>query len=217
MNQSDNIDQLFTALAKAQGEMSAASKDCKGYNYKYADLASVWGACRGPLSQNGLSVTQIQSKNDEGDILVTILGHSSGQWIKSIMPIRVKSGTKNDLQEMGSVLTYLRRYALSAIVGIAPAEDDDGSSSKNYQTEQAKQPEPPKQPQIKMASPKQVEELGVLLPKCSPQFKESIKNFLSQGGLRSLNELSEKMFKDIMLAAVPDMEAYQTSLKEQVA
>jgi|ERR1051326_8217379 predicted aconitase len=203
--QSESIDQLITALAKAQGEMSSASKDSKGYNYKYADLASVWEACRGPLSHNGLAITQIETQNETGDILVTILGHSSGQWIRSIMPIRVKqsSGKTNELQEMGSVLTYLRRYSLSAIVGVAPAEDDDGVTASSYvagnnsmNVNGAKS---------KLISNQQLELLTSTLNLCSPGFRKRLDDFMAKNNFLSFSHLDLNQFQKIMTEAKLDI------------
>ena len=193
--QSESIDQLITALAKAQGEMSSASKDSKGYNYKYADLASVWGACRDPLSHNGLAVTQIETQNENGEILVTILGHSSGQWIRSTMAIRVKpaGGKINELQERGSVLTYLRRYALSAIVGVAPAEDDDGSSGSGYKANHAKQ-EPVTVP-IPFVTQAQLSTVRGLMAQCGNEYTSKIMTWLAEKNIVSLDKMPVQYFE----------------------
>jgi hypothetical protein len=143
--QSENINELITSLSKAQGKMTAAAKDSANpfFKSKYADLSSVWNACREALSENGLAVIQTMNHMPEGDMmLVTTLGHSSGQWMRSYLPIKIKD-TKNEktneLQLLGSCLTYLRRYALAAIVGVAPDEDDDGNSGVGYQAPKASQ------------------------------------------------------------------------------
>lgn len=128
--QSDQVNELFTALSKAQAVMVHASKDKSNpfFKSKYADLASVWDVCRKPLSDNGLSVTQTTRRDEGGITLVTILGHSSGQWIRSEMPVLT---LKNDPQALGSALTYSRRYSLSSIVGVAADdEDDDGEKAQ---------------------------------------------------------------------------------------
>jgi len=121
---SDSIAKLADALSKAQGEMMHAHKDKENPYFKssYADLASCWDACRGPLSKNGLSVTQPIQGTPEGLLLLTILMHTSGEWVMSQLPIPMNE--KTTPQALGSAITYMRRYALSAIVGIAPAEDD---------------------------------------------------------------------------------------------
>jgi len=126
---SEQINELSTALAKAQGTIASAKKDRENPFFKssYADLASVWDACRKPLSDNGLSVVQTTDITDKGVFLVTMLAHASGQWISGILPIRP---VKDDPQGMGSAITYMRRYALAAIAGVAPEEhDDDGNEA----------------------------------------------------------------------------------------
>lgn len=137
MNKSENINELAAALAKAQGEMRGAVKDSNNpfFSSKYADLTSCWEACRIPLSKNGLSIIQLTIGDAENVSLETVLTHSSGQWISSIITMKPgyvnKSGEfihEKDAQAFGSCLTYSRRYALSAMVGIAP-EDDDGNAS----------------------------------------------------------------------------------------
>lgn len=195
--QSESIDKLMTALAKAQGEMSSAAKDCKGYNYKYADLASVWGACRDPLSRNELAVTQIETHTENGEILLTILGHSSGQWISSSMAIRVKpSGKTNELQERGSVLTYLRRYALSAIVGVAPAEDDDGSTGNSF-TSQPVKPATQAQPSAQRINATQVLEITGLLNKCEEGFRAYTLKFLADNNIAGMENIPLSMYENI--------------------
>jgi hypothetical protein len=78
------------------------------------------------LSENGLSVTQLPSSNSEQVIVTTMLMHSSGQWISDILTLKP---TKTDPQGMGSAITYARRYAYSAIIGMSTEEDDDGNSA----------------------------------------------------------------------------------------
>ena len=193
--------------------MSAASKDTKGYNYKYADLASVWGACRDPLSRNGLAVTQIETQNERGDVLVTILGHSSGQWVRSVMDIRVKAASgMNELQARGSVLTYLRRYALSAIVGIAPAEDDDGKGGAGYQSK----PEPKQEvaAPVEMITPFQVEQLKSELKTCSKYFCDNVSDWMTKNNIASYEGLNKMNFLSLLQKAVIDNQKTKNQAKE---
>ncbi len=125
--QSAEIGELATALSKAQGQITGALKDSSNpfFKSKYADLASCWDACRKQLSENGLAVIQTtcfafqQGCNDP--VLVTTLTHSSGQWIRGCLPIKAKD---DGPQAQGSGITYARRYALAAIVGLAQIDDD---------------------------------------------------------------------------------------------
>lgn len=128
---SQEVGALLEALSKAQGVMAGAKQDSKNPFFKsdYADLTSVWAACRKPLSDNGLSIVQTIEAVSEKMFLVTLLGHSSGQWIKSYLPLTIKEIGK--AQEVGSAITYARRYALAAMVCVCPAgEDDDGEAAR---------------------------------------------------------------------------------------
>lgn len=123
---SGNIGKLFDALAKAQVEIKGAAKDATNPHFKskYADLASVVDAAR-PLAKHGIAAVQIPF-SENGEIgVTTILGHGSGEWISGRLAVKP---LKLDPQGAGSVITYLRRYALAAMAGIAP-EDDDGEAA----------------------------------------------------------------------------------------
>ena len=125
---SENIGKLMEALAKAQATMEEAKEDSKNPFFKsnYADLTSVWRACKKSLTENGLSISQPSMMIDGQLCLVTILGHSSGEWIKGIYPI---NPVKNDPQAIGSAITYARRYGLSAIVGVCKEGEDDDAEA----------------------------------------------------------------------------------------
>lgn len=128
MNKSEAINELAAALAKAQGQMEGAKKDSENpyFKSKYADLASVVEAIRGPFAENGLSYVQLPYPAEGDWVQVeTVLLHSSGQWVSSVVDVPVAKG---DAQGYGSALTYARRYGLSAICGVAP-EDDDGNAA----------------------------------------------------------------------------------------
>ena len=121
--ESEELDQLFTALAKAQMDMEVAKTDQSNpfFKSKYADLTSIVKASRPFLAKNGLAVIQ-RVLNGNGLTLVTRLCHSSGQWMESKMPI---NPPKADVQSLGSYITYLRRYSYAALVGVVAAEEDD--------------------------------------------------------------------------------------------
>lgn len=125
--QSETINELAAALAKAQSEIKGATKDSANpfFKSKYADLASVWASWQEVGPKNGLAIAQVTQFSEAGMTLETMLMHNSGQWITSSYPIKP---IKDDPQGMGSAITYARRYALSAMVGIAP-EDDDGNAA----------------------------------------------------------------------------------------
>lgn len=138
------ISKLALALSKAQGEIKGAKKDVTNTFFKssYADLASVWEACREPLSKNELSVTQPTDLIDGQIVVKTILMHSSGESITGILPVML--GDKATSQQLGSAITYNRRYGLAAIVGISPEEDDGNSASESSGKTKVIKPEPDK-------------------------------------------------------------------------
>lgn len=150
MKCSENIGQLAGALAKAQGEIEAAitdgeakveTKTGRNYSYTYASLAAVWGACRAALSKNELSVFQITECDPEfGVTVITRLAHSSGEWIEGSLTMKP---VENTPQSIGSCMTYARRYALSAMVGVAPDDDDDGAAAMKKKGGQKHQDIPP--------------------------------------------------------------------------
>jgi hypothetical protein len=133
MNQSESIGKLSLALSKAQAQIRGAKKDSLNPFFKssYSDLASVWDACRDPLTSNELAIIQTIHKDEFALTLKTVLSHSSGEWISSDIPVLISGGGgKQDMQALGSAITYARRYGLSAIAGICP-DDDDGEAAMN--------------------------------------------------------------------------------------
>lgn len=133
IEQSESIAALAASMAKAQATVYGAIKDSAnpafkqgGSVSKYADLASVWEACREQLTSNGLSVVQFPGEMvDNRMTMTTQLCHSSGEWMRATLSIPL---SKVDAQGYGSAVTYARRYALAAVVGVCP-EDDDGNAA----------------------------------------------------------------------------------------
>lgn len=124
-----DIDKLAPALVKAQGAVEGALKDRQNpaFRSKYADLSAVWEACKPALQANGLAVLQLPTKAPAGHIgLITVILHESGQSISEAFYMPLKDASNP--QAAGSALTYARRYALSAALGICP-EDDDGNGA----------------------------------------------------------------------------------------
>lgn len=167
---SEKIDCLTIALAKAQSVIENVSKDKQAYGYKYADLASCLQAIKKPLTDNGLAVSQLMSRDGQGNnILITLLMHESGQWLKSMSNIEsVVMKQCNGLQQLGAGLTYARRYALSAIVGLTQEDDDAMSIGK---------------PKVKETELNPVKELISLCDKN----KLDLKEFTSYHGINSSN------------------------------
>lgn len=133
MNTSEQINELCAALAKAQASFQNVARDKNvvvktksgaSYQFSYAPFESIVDAVRKPLGENGLSFVQSASSIDGKLVLLTRLLHSSGQWIETLTPIVVG---EQGAQALGSGITYSKRYALTALLGIAADEDDDGN------------------------------------------------------------------------------------------
>jgi len=126
---SESLAELATALALAQADFTSIPRDKKvsvkmknggTYKFTYADMDSTNKMIREPLAKNGLCIIfRIRESQ-----LVTMLLHKSGEFIESEMPLP-QHGT--NYQEYGSALTYLKRYALTAILGLSTEEDDDAN------------------------------------------------------------------------------------------
>lgn len=144
MERSETIKELALALSKAQGEIRPAIKDSDNpyFKSKYADLAAVWDVCRMPLSRNGLMVMQHPSAEGSSVSVETLVVHSTGEWISSKLTMIAKDVTP---QAIGSIITYLRRYSLSSIIGIASEIDDDGNAASGLVKPQSTQATPPVQ------------------------------------------------------------------------
>lgn len=127
---SQSIAELAKALVKAQKVITAAPKESLNPHFgsKYADLASVWSACRGPLTENGLAITQFTSADQTSVTVTTLLLHESGEYLESSLTLKPQQFTP---QGMGSAITYGRRYSLAAIVGVVADEDDDGERASS--------------------------------------------------------------------------------------
>lgn len=130
MQTSEQLSELAKALAKAQSKIKNAIKDSTNPHFKskYADLASVWEAVREPLTSNGLSIVQTFSNIENKISCTTMLLHESGQFIKDTMTMTPQQNTP---QAQGSCATYLRRYMLQAIAGVAPDDDDGNAATGN--------------------------------------------------------------------------------------
>lgn len=139
MNMSDSTDKIFAALSKMQSDLTSASKAKSGHGYKYADLAECIETAKKPLADNGLAVSQLMGDAEGGTTLVTMITHSSGQYISSEFTMKeavLQGGAaKNPAQAMGASITYMRRYAFAAIIGLAQ-EDDDAKDCRERKQQQ---------------------------------------------------------------------------------
>lgn len=172
MNKSESIGVLTKALSLAQAEIKGAVKDSNNPFFKadYADLSSVWDACREALTKNNLAIFQPTDVSDQGVVVETVISHESGEWVSGRLLIHP---TKNDPQGIGSAITYARRYALASMVGVCPADDDGEGAMGRDKKDKTNGSTPPGRP----ATPQEV-------PASSPG---------SPAPLLSYEQLSEKV------------------------
>lgn len=132
LKQSNEINEIASALNKAQSQIEDALKDSNNpfFKSKYATLQSVRNSIKKPFSDAGLSYIQSCGPIDQHGFVhvITKLMHTSGQWIEISSCAKPKS---LDPQSVGSTITYLRRYSLSSVSGIATEEDDDGNAGSH--------------------------------------------------------------------------------------
>lgn len=145
----DALGKLYAALSAAQGEFPAIPLDKEvevrtttgaTYRFRYATLAGILSVVRPVLAKHGLAVTQCLKEGH----LVTMLCHAAGAHIESSMALAIKDGMKQ--QEIGSVLTYARRYSLSSILGVVGEDDDDGNAADGNTVKDKPEPAAKKQP-----------------------------------------------------------------------
>lgn len=153
MRTSEQINEIAAALAEFQGADKKVEKNrtvkVRGktktgsdfeYNFKYATFDHIIEVTREPLRKEGLSFIQGVSHDENGLCVTTRLMHKSGQWMESTMPIYL--GADRNPQAVGSAITYAKRYALTAMLGIAADEDDDANAAEGNQMEVRGRKEP---------------------------------------------------------------------------
>lgn len=169
MNRSDTLGALAAALSAAQAELRPAAMNATNpfLKSKYADLGSVIDAARPVLAKNGLSYSQLPIGDGATIGVETILMHSSGEWVASqiSLPAMEERG-KSAAQVAGSIITYLRRYALAAALGIYADEDTDGHvpAPPKPTRQRAARPEPEPVETGELISPEQMRKLRATLP-----------------------------------------------------
>ena len=128
VKKSDSIVEIAKALSKFQASMVNVTKEAENPYFKssYASLGNIIDTIRKPMGENGLAFAQFPIEDNR---LVTLLMHTSGEYFQSVVKMFPKDSTP---QAQGSAITYMRRYALSAILGIA-TEDDDGNDASTTQ------------------------------------------------------------------------------------
>lgn len=187
MRKSDSIAELSKALAKFQSEVKQPLKDKNNpfFKSKYVPLENVVEAITQEAPNHGLSFVQWALNDEQGRVgVATMLMHESGEWIE-FDSVHMKAD-KETAQGAGALITYLKRYSLSAVFGITSDQDDDGNSASGNQ---------PKQPE-RMATK---EQLGLLHNKTielSQLYEMDVNQLKAKLGIRQTH--TEKEFKHLL-------------------
>ena len=213
------LDQLATALAAAQAKFPAAPKTGKNPFLKneYATLDDIIGAVRGPLGAHGLSFVQLLGSNGEGMTLRTILLHKSGQMLDSVVTIGASGPEKgiNALQSAGKAITYMKRYTLGAMLGVATDGDTDGNGAdKATKKQPQRKPAPKKAP---TPAPDKATPADTLddTPTISnpPGLIAALPEYYKGSGKRALNTLNKVNGTDLKTWPLDDPKFYPDALE----
>jgi hypothetical protein len=151
-----NITAALSAFHQTVGTIEKAARAQYGH---FADLSTVLSAITPALATNGLALVQTFDIDGDADVLITTLYHTSGESITSrarLVRVEGAGGRQNPLHLWGGSVTYQRRYAALALVGLAAGmEDDDGDIADLPRKVQVKKA-PPRQDDVKV-TPKKVE------------------------------------------------------------
>jgi hypothetical protein len=162
------VKQLAAALIAAQADMPAVEPNATNPHYKsrFVTLDHLIAKTRPTLTKHGLAIMQFPSQLDGAPALTTRLVHLSGEAVEDTMPLVL---AKQDMQGLGGALTYARRYAWSAVLGISSEEDDDAerdaAAARDREVPAALADDPPEEPIVAKASKAQKDKLNVLVGK----------------------------------------------------
>ena len=202
MQRSESITEIAKALSAFQGEIKNPANTAYNpfFRSKYAPLPDILNLVRPNMAKHGLSIIQQPSGGGENISVTTILLHNSGEYIElDPLVLRVDKVTA---QGIGSAITYGRRYALAALLGISSEDDDDGNiaSGKN-DNDGTSQPRVEKKPVPKTSppAPKELDKGKVqrlaILRKQKGITDEKHKEFLKNAGVESSKYLNEEQYK----------------------
>jgi hypothetical protein len=134
--------ELYQAIQQVQQNAPTVDKSANNpfFNSKYADLPAIWKAIKDLMGENGLIVVNLIKSTEQGDFITTQIIHAeTGGLIESTSKIML---SKSTAQEYGSYITYMRRYALSSMLGLVTDEDDDGNEASKKAPQKAQKEQP---------------------------------------------------------------------------
>lgn len=190
MNKSDSIKNISSALSKFQGEVKNPPKSANNpfFKSKYTTLDVLVDTAKPLLQSNGLSCIQSCGGNGADVSVTTLLMHSSGEWIES--DALVLKADKQTAQGAGSAITYARRYALSAMLGLASEDDDDGNSASGNK--------PSSKPPASVLSAPQISRLYAIAKKAGYEKVKVDEQISKKFGLKA-EGLSKPQYETVVL------------------
>jgi len=219
LEHSASIAKLAEALNKAQTQMEKAKKDSNNpfFKSKYADLSAVWEACKDAILNNGFCVMQPLAGSDAkgNTLIVTMLIHTSGEWVKGVLSMPIAKPVKNkddsisyvvDPQTVGSAITYGRRYSLAAMLNVMLEDDDAEGAMGRREQQQAdkfmkKSDSPSKSIGDGKATAKQLSYLKKLIEDGKVS-NETLKKFLSEKHVEKISDLPGAVISQLIKGAV---------------
>lgn len=207
--ESQSTASVSKALAAAQGDIKAPKKGKTAkvkmksggeYSYSYADLADVIECLREPFAKHGLSQSQAMRAPNGHVEIVTTIRHESGEWVRSYYPLP----NYPTPQEMGSAISYGRRYSLTALAGIMAEDDDDGERAQHAEPvkREAKAPPAPVEAVKPPADPltqEDMEKVGTLAKRAGLAKHADLKPVLKKlAGVETLKALDRAFLADLL-------------------
>ena len=216
MNKSESIIKISKAMAEFRKNVQQPKKDANNpfFKSKYTTLDAVVESIDKTATQYGLSFIQYPVNDEHGNTgIATIVLHESGEYLE-FEPSFMKP-EKNTPQAIGSVLTYLRRYTLSAVFGIASEEDDDGNqASGSYNNQPKKQPQDKGKVALVQQNAKDFSE--VLKTSGQEMSQQDVLNvYLGQYGLKNMSQASNEQLIGMSQSIKSKIEQYKKKQSEQ--
>lgn len=196
---------VIKALIAAKKNFTAIQKDTQGHNYKYFDLAEIKAATNDALLSEGLLVIQHPIVTEaDGLGITTEIHHEGGEFIKYDFhaPSRFTQVNQKGIQALGSIITYLKRYHLCAILGLAEDDDDGKVAVDNYKEPESQQAPKPK------PKPKTIKEHKDFLPLKAVAVKH--------GFIPKLNEGANGDWENIDISEFAGVRAFVVGLVEKM-
>ena len=190
MKHSVEMNEIFTAMNKAQSEIGVAVKGSSGHQIVYADLAEIIRVIEIPCKNNGLSHMQMPSDINGQPSLITLIGHTSGQWLSSeTIMAHAKLSRGNDAQCRGASIAYQRRYSLKSVFGIAEMDQESAMAHETSKATKA----------VEDASPVATDAKVIQLTALLAENKVNLTAFLAKKKMTTLGEIKADL-ADQMIA-----------------